>query len=37
MPGVEHTGQDAPTLLEVVLRVQGNFRSRLAPIICQGS
>ena len=32
MPGVEHTGQDEPTLLEVVLRVQGDFRSRLAPI-----
>ena len=32
MPGVEHTDQDEPTLLEVVLRVQGDFRRRLAPI-----
>lgn len=32
MPGVEHKGQDEPTLLEVVLRVQGDFRRRLAPL-----
>ena len=32
MPGVKHKGQDKPTLLEVGLRVQGNFRSRLAPL-----
>ena len=32
MPGVQHKDQDKPTLLEVVLRVQGDFRSRLAPI-----
>ena len=32
MPGVEHTDQDKPTLLEVVLRVHGDFRRRLAPI-----
>ena len=32
MPGVEHKGQDEPTLLEVVLRVHGDFRRRLAPI-----
>ena len=32
MSGVEHTGQDERTLLEVVLRVYGDFRRRLAPI-----
>ncbi|MEP6959185.1 MAG: hypothetical protein ABI980_10695 [Nitrospirota bacterium] len=32
MPGDEHTGQDAPTLLEVVSQLQGDFRIRLAPI-----
>ena len=32
MPGVQHTDQDKPTLLEVVLRVQGDFRRRLAPL-----
>ena len=32
MPGVEHTGQDERTLLEVVLRLHGDFRRRLAPI-----
>ena len=32
MPGVERKGHDQPTLLEVVLRLQGDFRSRLAPI-----
>ena len=32
MSGVEHTGQDERTLLEVVLRVHGDFRRRLAPI-----
>ena len=32
MPGVKHQDQDKPTLLEVVLRVQGDFRRRLAPI-----
>ena len=31
-PGVKQKGQDKPTLLEVVLRVQGDFRSRLASI-----
>ena len=31
MPGVEHESQDKPTLLEVALRVQGDFRRRLAP------
>ena len=32
MPGVEHANQDEPTLLEVVLRVHGDFRRRLAPL-----
>ena len=32
MPGVKHKEQDKPTLLEVVLRVHRDFRSRLAPI-----
>ena len=32
MPGVKHESQDKPTLLEVVLQVQGDFRSRLASI-----
>ena len=32
MPGVEHSDQDKRTLLEVVLRVQGDFRRRLEPI-----
>ena len=32
MPRVKHKGQDEPTLLEVVLRVQGDFRSQLAPL-----
>ena len=32
MPGVEHTGQDELTPLEVVLRLHGDFRRRLAPI-----
>ena len=32
MPGVKHTDQDEPTLLEVVLRVHGDFRRRLEPI-----
>ena len=32
MPKVEHTSQDKPTLLEVVLRVQGEFRQQLAPL-----
>ena len=32
MPGVQHKDQDKPTLLEVVLRVQGDFRRRLAPL-----
>ena len=32
MPGVQHTDQDEPTLLEVVLRVHGDFRRRLEPI-----
>ncbi len=32
MPGVEHTDQDKRTLLEVVLRVHGDFRRRLEPI-----
>ena len=32
MPKVEHTSQDKPTLLEVVLRVQGDFRQCLAPL-----
>ena len=32
MPGVEHKGQDKPTLLEIVLRVQGEFRRYLAPL-----
>ena len=33
MPGVAHTDQDKPTLLKVVLRVQGDFRRRLEPIV----
>ena len=32
MPIVEHKSQDEPTLLEVVLRVQGEFRQHLAPL-----
>ena len=32
MPSAEHTSRDKPTLLEVVLQVQGDFRSRLASI-----
>ena len=32
MPGVEHKDQDEPTLLEVTLRLHGDFRRRLAPI-----
>ena len=32
MPGVEHPDQDKRTLLEVVLRMQGDFRRRLEPI-----
>ena len=32
MPGVEHEDQDERTLLEVVLRMHGDFRSRLASI-----
>ena len=32
MLGVKHEGQDKPTLLEVVLRVHGDFRSQLASI-----
>jgi len=32
VPGIEHTDQDEPTLLEVVLRVQGDFRSQLATL-----
>ena len=32
MPGVEHNDQDERTLLEVVLRLHGDFRRRLAPI-----
>ena len=32
MPGVEHKDQDKRTLLEVVLRVHGDFRRRLEPI-----
>ena len=32
MPGVKHEDQDTPTLVEVVLRVQGDFRRRLEPI-----
>jgi DNA-binding MarR family transcriptional regulator len=32
MPGVKHESQDKPTLLEVVLQVQGDFRRRLEPI-----
>ena len=32
MPGVEHKDQDERTLLEVVLRVHGDFRRRLEPI-----
>ena len=32
MPRVEPKGQDELTLLELVLRVQGDFRQRLAPL-----
>ena len=32
MPGDIHKDQDEPTLLELVLRVQGDFRRRLEPI-----
>ena len=32
MPGVKHKNQDERTLLEVVHRLHGEFRSRLAPI-----
>ena len=32
MPGVEHKDQNEPTLLELVLRMQGDFRRRLAPL-----
>ena len=32
MPAVTHKDQDKPTLLEVVLRVQGDFRQCLAPL-----
>jgi len=32
MPGIEHTDQDKRTLLEVVLRMHGDFRSQLAPL-----
>jgi DNA-binding MarR family transcriptional regulator len=32
MPRVEHSDQDKRTLLEVVLRIQGDFRRRLEPI-----
>ena len=32
MPSVEHKGHDALTLLEVVLRLHGDFRRRLEPI-----
>ena len=32
MPGVKHKDQDERTLLEVVLRVHGNFRRQLAPL-----
>ena len=32
MPGFKHQDQDKPTLLEVVLRVQGDFRNQLAPL-----
>ena len=32
MPGVEHKGPNEPTMLEVVLRVQGDFRRQLAPL-----
>ena len=31
MPGGKHTDQKKATLLEIVLRVQGDFRQRLAP------
>ena len=32
MPGVERKGHDEPTLLEVVLRLHGDFRNRLVSI-----
>ena len=32
MPPAERKGQDKPTLLEAVLRVQGDFRNQLAPL-----
>ena len=32
MPGVKHESQDQPTLLEVVLRMHGDYRPRLEPI-----
>ena len=32
MPRVAHTDQDELTLLEVVLRVQGDFRRQIAPL-----
>ena len=32
MPGIESKGHDEPTLLEVVLRLHGDYRSRLMPI-----
>lgn len=32
MPGAELKGQDEPTLLEVVLQVQGDSRGQLAPL-----
>ena len=32
MQGVEHNGQEKLTLLELVLRVQGEFRRSLEPI-----
>ena len=32
MPRATHTDHDKPSLLEVVLRVQGDFRSQLAPL-----
>ena len=32
MPVVKHQKQDKPTLLEVVLRMHGDFRRRFEPI-----
>ena len=32
MRGLEHTGQDKPTRLEVALGLQGDFRIQLAPL-----